>query len=120
MVHQIYFSPMHGDGALYAWLARQFASSPSWIIERVTSIPYIDHPYLFFYFSYPFFKFLPDSEWAAKAPNYIIGLATFYTTTLFFKKYGLVKVLPIFFLVFFTQYEHQTREPSLDPLTHWL
>lgn len=132
--HQLFWCPIHGDGAFYSLVLKQFVQNPTLKLYRATGEPFFDHPYLFFYLSWPIVKLFGFSDLAIKLPNLLIAFVTLYFIVLtvkvtmpnleiqnaddahiYSKWSGLLACL---FLVLMAGYEMQIRQPSLDPLAH--
>lgn len=133
ITHQIFWCPIHGDGAFYAFIMKAVSSHPELPLLRPNGGPFFDHPYLFFFLSYPLTQVFGTSDWAIKIPNYIIGLILLYLVFLISKNRFEVKtkdplrlqtlawasgLVAIILILLGGNFEQQTRMPSLDPLAH--
>lgn len=125
ITHQVFWCPIHGDGAFYSWIIKEFAHHPSLSIVRPNGAFFVDHPHLFVYWSWPFVKLFGATETTIKFSNYAVG---FITTFLLYKttqssmsnqsKAVQAGLLSCVLLMLSVGYEHQIRQPMLDPLAH--
>ncbi|MCC2680138.1 MAG: hypothetical protein K0R29_2714 [Pseudobdellovibrio sp.] len=124
---QTLWSTIHGDGAVYAWLARELAGGwtsaqlPRWDHTNA----YADHPYLFIYFASLFVKFFGSSDIVLKLPNYLVAafsLFTVYKASQLSagKKVQSVGIIAGYALLLNATYIIQISQPSLDPMAQWL
>ncbi len=123
--HQILWSPIHGDGAVYSHLMKEFSETGQ-LHWRTTVTDgagengiFTDHPYLFFIYSYPFVKIFGSSDWAIKIPNILVALFIVYLLFLMAGR-GPFGLLTGFILAINPTFELQTRQPMLDPLAQAL
>jgi 4-amino-4-deoxy-L-arabinose transferase-like glycosyltransferase len=127
---QLFWSTIHGDGAVYAWLIREvseggFFSSqlPKWTQTQF----FAEHPYLFFYFGALFTKIFGYSDLALKIPNFVVAafslLAVYKVAAL--RQHGQershqIGLIAGYVLIFDAAYMLQISQPSLDPLAQLL
>lgn len=136
VTHQVFWCPIHGDGAFYSLIIKQLTTHPSFTLVRGNGIPFFDHPYLYFYYAAAITKVLGVSDLAVKLPNFLMAGFTFYfmvkickvsypnfvsqkgiknETVIFWA--GLISIL---LLALTGGYELQTRQPSIDPMVQFL
>ena len=136
ITHQVFWCPIHGDGAFYSFIIKQTTLQPSLILHRATGAPFFDHPYLYFYYASLITKVLGISDLTVKLPNFLMAGFTFFlmakTSLASFPKYALPNadenkglvfwagIISILLLVLTGGYELQTRQPSLDPMVQFL
>ncbi|WP_413587453.1 ArnT family glycosyltransferase [Bdellovibrio sp. HCB274] len=136
ITHQVFWCPIHGDGAFYALIIKQFTLEPSLVLHRANGVPFFDHPYLFFYYASLFTKVLGISDLTVKLPNFFMAGFTFFlmvkTCKASFPNYLTPKgssdqnpvfwagMISILLLGLTGGYELQTRQPSLDPMVQFL
>jgi len=130
---QTLWSTIHGDGAVYAWLARELAGGwssgqlPKWDYAH----EYADHPYLFIYFASLFVKLFGSSDIALKIPNYLVAalsLATVFKASQLSsasdnssaQKSISAGIIACYALLLNATYMIQISQPSLDPMAQWL
>ena len=127
---QTFWSTIHGDGAVYAYLIKQISKSGFFLTElpnwNVTE-KFAEHPYLFFIFGSWFTKLFGYSDLAVKLPNYFITAVTISFLYLLSKKRNVeqhraaaIGVLTGYVLFFNPTYLHQVSQPTLDPLAQLL
>lgn len=136
ITHQVFWCPIHGDGAFYALVIKQATQHPGVILLRGNGVEFFDHPWLFFYYASLVTKILGVSDLTVKIPNFLIAGLTFFLMVKmsqasfpnFIKRSsqtdqslaswaGLIAIL---LLVLTGGYEHQTRQPSIDPTAHFV
>ncbi|WP_413578506.1 ArnT family glycosyltransferase [Bdellovibrio sp. HCB290] len=136
ITHQVFWCPIHGDGAFYALIIKQTTLDPGLTLYRATGAPFFDHPWLFFYYASLITKVFGISDLTVKLPNFLMAGFTFFlmfkmakasypdfTTRENDNKQSFIfwsGLISIFLLVLTGGYELQTRQPSLDPMVQFL
>lgn len=127
---QVFWSTIHGDGAVYAWVTRQitesgifFTQPPKWTQLDI----FAEHPYLFFYFSVPFTHFFGFSDLVLKLPNFFVATLSLYTIYRISLQRSVMQadsykvgLTACYALIFNAVYTLQVSQPTLDPLAHLL
>lgn len=130
---QVFWSTIHGDGAVYAWIIREIGEAglwtsqlPNWDRTRV----FAEHPYLFFYFSNLFTEIFGYSDLIVKLPNYAVALfslgALYMAARSQDSKNNLsqaghfIGLIAGYILIFNPTYIIQVGQPSLDPMAQLL
>lgn len=130
---QLFWSTIHGDGAVYSWIAREIGEAgifssqlPAWDQTRI----FAEHPYLFFYFSTAFTSWLGYSDLALKIPNFMIAAASLALLWLISHKrhrqtksdYSahIIGLIAAYVLILNPNYIMQISQPSLDPMAQLL
>ncbi|AGH95406.1 ArnT family glycosyltransferase [Pseudobdellovibrio exovorus] len=133
---QVFWSAIHGDGAVYSWIVREISEAgflagqlPSWDRTRV----FAEHPYLFFYFSSLFTSVLGYSDIVLKIPNFAIAAFSILAVYVVSRKNNFsylhfntsqdrhaIGLLAGYVLVINATYIMQVAQPSLDPLAQLL
>jgi 4-amino-4-deoxy-L-arabinose transferase-like glycosyltransferase len=123
---QVFWSTIHGDGAVYAWLIREVgelgiisSKMPNWSSSQI----FAEHPYLFFYFSTLFTNFFGYSDLAVKIPNFVVaGLTLFSVYKICQIRNGnkiesyQIGLISCYVLAFNATFMMQVSQPSLDPM----
>ena len=127
---QMFWSSIHGDGAVYSWLIREISEGgvlksqlPNWTQTQV----FAEHPYLFFYFGTILTKFIGYSDLAIKIPNYIVAALSIFVVYKISclrhvsKSYAhSIGLIAGYVLILNATYIMQVSQPSLDPLAQLL
>lgn len=137
---QVFWSAIHGDGAVYSWIVREISEAgffsnqlPNWDRTRV----FAEHPYLFFYFSSLFTSLLGYSDLILKIPNFAIAALSLFIVYFASAKNAQLKgatktsqdihpdthavgLLAGYVLIINATYIMQVAQPSLDPLAQLL
>ena len=123
---QVFWSTIHGDGAVYAWVVKEVSKAgllshtlPNWDQNK----SFAEHPYLFFYFSSLFTKLFGFSDLALKIPNFVIvGVTLFgvYKFSVLRNRLSAgahqIGLISAYVIVFNSAYMMQASQPSLDPM----
>lgn len=127
IIAQVLWSPIHGDGAVYANMIREVSENGSkFPLHWGDGTGFFDHPYLFFVVAAPIFKFFHgigfSDDVAVKIPNFIFG---FLFLLLIFKIVSKKSnrgtgILACYLALIFPVFEEQVRQPTLDVLMHLL
>ena len=126
---QVFWSTIHGDGAVYARIIRDLSEMgifsshlPLWSQTDV----FAEHPYLFFYFSSVFSKVFGYSDLAMKIPNFITAAASMFLVFRLAKLRNpgeqghAIGLIAAYVLILNGSYIMQVSQPSLDPFAHLL
>jgi 4-amino-4-deoxy-L-arabinose transferase-like glycosyltransferase len=127
---QMFWSTIHGDGAVYAWITKEMAFGgvlssklPNWDQSHI----FAEHPYLFFYFGSLFVKLFGLSDITLKLPNFLIAAASVFSlyklSRMYFtdsKKAHALGLIAGYVLLLNSTYIMQISQPSLDPLAQFL
>lgn len=133
---QLFWSTIHGDGAVYSWIAREIGEAgffsrqlPAWDQTRI----FAEHPYLFFYFSTVFTSWLGYSDLVLKIPNFVVAAAsigllwhisrkrhTFAGSENLNDSSSMIGLIAAYVLVLNPNYIMQISQPSLDPMAQLL
>ncbi len=127
---QTFWSTIHGDGAVYAYLIKEISKSglflselPNWNLTE----KFAEHPYLFFIFGSWFTKLFGYSDLAVKLPNYFISAVTLWFLFAIAKKRHPEKqkatsivIIASYALLLNATFVQQVSQPTLDPLAQLL
>lgn len=130
---QLFWSTIHGDGAVYSWIVREVGEAglfsrhlPNWDHTKI----FAEHPYLFFYFSNLFTSWLGYSDLALKVPNFMIAIFSVALLWYIARRRDqhlnaqhashLIGLITGYVLILNPNYIMQISQPSLDPMAQLL
>lgn len=127
---QVFWSAIHGDGAVYAWIIRKVTENglfspnpPYWTQWQM----FAEHPYLFFFYSTFFTKLVGFSDLGVKLPNFLIGALSLWLVYRVClsrdqrqERSYQIGLTACYALILNTIYVLQISQPTLDPLAQLL